>query len=168
MRVIGVSVLDELTASAVQSPRLRQHENLHQSYSDPCQRLLNAIEPSSYIPPHRHSLDPREELLVALRGLLGVIIFDDVGHIVDTRLLGTEKYGANVCAAIEVSSKDWHTVVALSEGAVLLETKAGPFNPDMPKEIAPWAPAEGVSECEEYLSTLLSRFSPFLADVAMK
>jgi cupin fold WbuC family metalloprotein len=62
MIVFGSEYLDELSGLAKVSPRLRQHRNIHTSYDDPCQRLFNAIEPESYIRPHRHAADPRDEL----------------------------------------------------------------------------------------------------------
>jgi cupin fold WbuC family metalloprotein len=73
--------LDILTQDAWRSNRQRQHKNLHQHYNDPCQRLFNAIGVTSYIRPHRHSIDPKEECLIAVRGHMALLVFDDVGHV---------------------------------------------------------------------------------------
>jgi cupin fold WbuC family metalloprotein len=77
MKIFDAQYLDDLTNQAKDSPRLRQHRNVHQSYQEASQRLFNAIEPGSYIRPHRHASDPREELLVAVRGVMALVTFDD-------------------------------------------------------------------------------------------
>lgn len=154
MKWVDAPLLDDLVMRAAQSPRLRQHFNLHSSYADPCQRLLNALWHNSYIAPHRHIADPKEETLVAVRGDLCFVAFDDDGAIIGHRQLGAG--GCNV--AIVVAPGEWHTVVALSETAVLLEVKAGPFDPLVGKEAAPWAPTEGSPEAAAYLQGLRATF----------
>ncbi|NIJ19316.1 cupin fold WbuC family metalloprotein [Sphingomonas naasensis] len=152
---ITTELLDSLLEQARQSPRLRQHHNLHASYADPCQRLLNVILAQSYIRPHRHRQDPKAETLFALSGVFKVLTFDSQGTPASVTLIGpagTEK-AVGTCA-IEVAPDEWHTAIALTESAVLLEMKAGPFNPDAPKEAAPWAPAEGSPEAQSYLDML--------------
>jgi cupin fold WbuC family metalloprotein len=133
---------------------MRQHLNIHQSYDDPCQRLFNAIGIDSYIRPHRHSLDPKTESLFAIRGLFALVLFDQHGTPREVIRFGSEAAGAMVASGVELSPGDWHTVVALSEGALLLELKAGPFNPDAAKELAPWAPQEGGDQAAQYLKAL--------------
>lgn len=154
MKLITPDFLAKLAERAKANPRLRQHQNIHQSYADPCQRLLNAIELGSYIRPHRHFSEPRDELLVAIRGLMALIIFDDDGNCSQIVRLGTEQYGSGVCPAAEVPSNVWHTVIALTTACVLLEMKAGPFDPDQPKDLASWAPEENTSEASVYLRKL--------------
>jgi cupin fold WbuC family metalloprotein len=155
MKVFDSAFFQKLNDDARKNPRGRQHRNIHNSYAEPAQRLFNAIEPLSYIRPHRHASDPREELLVAIRGKMVLLVFDDHGHITRSVLLGAESSGPAFHAAVEVSSADWHTVIALTSGSVLLEVKAGPFDPERPKDYAPWAPAESSTEASQYLNTLL-------------
>lgn len=155
MKTFSSDYLNELSKRAEMNPRLRQHHNIHQSFNESCQRLFNAIEPGSYIRPHRHATDPREEMLIAIRGLMALITFDDDGKITNMIRLGTEKFKTDVCAAAEVSSLTWHTVVALQPGCVLLEIKAGPFNPHQPKDLAAWAPTESSPDVENYLAQLV-------------
>ena len=159
MKLFSLDYLSDLTLQAKISGRLRQHRNVHQSFQDPCQRLFNAIEPGSYIRPHRHSSDPRDELLVAIRGLMVLITFDDRGTVTNVLRLGTEKYGPATFPAVEVPSDVWHTVIALESGCVLLETKAGPFDPNQPKDLAPWAPDENGPNAKQYLEKLISRIT---------
>jgi cupin fold WbuC family metalloprotein len=147
------AMLDELTKRAVASPRLRQHHNIHTSYADPCQRLLNAIEPGSYLRPYKHSVTPRSKLLVALRGQFAVVLFDDGGNVERVIPFGAGD-GVSMGAAVEVSGDCWNSVLSLAHGSVLLEVKAGPFNPDEPNEFPSWAPAAGTPETQEYVRML--------------
>lgn len=146
-------MLDELTKRAVASPRLRQHHNIHTSYADPCQRLLNAIEPGSYLRPYKHLVTPRSKLLVALRGQFAVVLFDDEGNIERVIPFGVRE-GMPMGAAVEVSGDCWNSVLSLAHGSVLLEVKAGPFNPDEPNEFPSWTPANGTPEAQEYVRVL--------------
>lgn len=156
---LSASLLADLSGEAQRSPRARQHLNIHSSYQEPCQRLLNAIGPESYIRPHRHAADPKSETLVALRGSFVVVTFEQDGAIREIIRLGTERYGADepVDVGVELSPDTWHTVIALEAGTVLLELKAGPFDPGAAKELAPWAPAEGTPAARAYFDNLRTR-----------
>lgn len=154
MQVFTSQTLDELASNAKANPRLRQHKNIHASYQDPCQRLFNAIEPGSYIRPHKHATAPRDEMLVAVRGLMALLSFNDDGEVTKVVRFGSEKYGAECAVGVELTSGTWHTVLALVPACLLLEVKAGPFDPNQPKDLAPWAPEEGSDEVGVYLQYL--------------
>lgn len=156
IKVFNPDYLNSLSAQAKLNDRLRQHNNIHQDYQENCQRLFNALEPGSYIRPHRHASDPRPELLIAIRGSMALITFDDKGSISAILHFGSQKYGSELAVGAEVLSSTWHTVVALEPSSVLLEVKAGPFNPNQPKDLAPWAPEEGSQVAESYLQHLIS------------
>ena len=149
------SFLNELVNEAKNSDRARQHKNIHESYLDPCQRLFNAIGVDSYIRPHRHLLDRKVETLIAIRGVMILVTFDDVGRVVQGIRFGC----GGLCNSIgvELSPRVWHTVMAEVDGSVLLEMKAGPFDSAKAKEFADWAPAEGTAKATVYLSELKSR-----------
>lgn len=150
MTHITRDTLDRLVERAASSPRRRQHHNLHASSAEPCQRLLNAVWPDSYIRPHRHAGYTTNECLLALRGTFALIEFLDDGEI---HLI--YPFGAGTFTTIvEVPPQRWHTVVALTAGAVLFETKSGPFNPNRAKGFAEWAPAEGEQDHQAYLEVL--------------
>lgn len=152
----SAAFIDGLVLRASFSPRGRQHYNVHSSHDEPCQRLFNAIGMDSYIRPHRHLLDPRRELLMVIRGSLAVLLFDGHGRI-DRVVCVSAQAGATVAPAavgVEVEPGEWHTVIALEPGAVLLEVKAGPFLPSAAKEFAAWAPEEGSSRSADYLVEL--------------
>jgi cupin fold WbuC family metalloprotein len=154
MKVFGAEFLKLLVAEARSSSRLRQHHNVHESYDDPSQCLLNAIEPHSYIRPHRHASDPKEERLFALRGIMALVLFNGDGEVTGIVKFGTEKYGNDLALGASVSPHQWHTVISLEEKSVLCEVKAGPFDPSQPKDLASWAPAEGTYMANDYLNRL--------------
>jgi len=159
MNIMGVKIfssnyLDTLVAEAALSPRLRKHRNIHDNYSEPCQRVFNAIEPDSYIRPHMHGLVPRVETMIAIRGLMALVLFDDDGSITDAIGFGVGTEGHDVAVGVEIPVGTWHTIIAVQPHSVLLELKAGPFDPKQPKEMAPWAPEEGSSEAQLFLQTL--------------
>lgn len=154
MRLINEAMMGELVAQAIASPRRRQHFNLHDSYEDPCQRLLNAMCDDTYIRPHRHLVDRKSETLVALTGDFGFVKFDADGHVVCAVRLAA----GSGCSAVEISPSEWHMILCLTPTAVLLEAKGGPFDPEQAKEAAPWAPAEGDPAAFDYLNALRARF----------
>jgi cupin fold WbuC family metalloprotein len=159
MKVFDTPYFESLTNQAKGGRRRRQHRNVHDSYRDPCQRLFNAIEPGSYIRPHRHAADPREELLVAIRGSMALVTFNDEGAVHGVLRLAADGYGVDAAVGAEVPANLWHTVVALEPGCVLLEVKAGPFDPNRPKDLAAWAPEEGSPEASIYLRELEAEVS---------
>jgi len=156
MRIINSRLLDEVTAAARENSRLRKNWNLHPADDFPAHRLLNAMEPASYIRPHRH-LDPlKDETFIIIRGRLGILVFDDSGGITEKLLLDAK--GDNIGA--DIPSGAFHTAVSLQEGTIFFEAKAGPYLPLTESEKAPWAPEDG-SAAEEYLHALLKEFTPF-------
>lgn len=155
MKIFASKYLTDLTGRAKKSPRLRENYNIHKSYQDPVQRLFNAIEFGSYIRPHRHLTEPREELLIAIRGYMALITFDDSGCIKKVLHLGSEKYGDKMAVGVELSPDTWHTVVALQPGCLILEIKAGPFLSCQSKDFAKWAPEEGSIDATNYLHELM-------------
>jgi cupin fold WbuC family metalloprotein len=158
MKIFSEDYLNDLTKEAQGNLRKRQHRNIHKSYEELCQRLFNAIEPSSYIRPHRHATDTRDELLIAVRGSMALVIFDEQGVVNDVILFGVNKKGNSLAVGVEVSANTWHTVISLEPASVLLEVKAGPFDPSQPKDLAPWAPDEGDLSAQQYLQLLISNF----------
>lgn len=157
IKVFSVEFLDLLVTQAKNSPRLRQHSNIHLDYADPCQRLFNSIEPDSYIRPHCHGI----ETLFGIQGLLALIVFNNDGAIerIQRFGIGSSSGTLNIAAGIEIPSDKWHTVVSLASGSILLEIKAGPFDPNMPKSLAPWAPDESASDSANHLKQLIKKIS---------
>ena len=79
MNVFYEKTLSGLNESAASNSRLRQHLNIHETFQEPCQRLFNALHVGSYIQPHRHLLDSKKELLLAIKGKFAIIEFSHIG-----------------------------------------------------------------------------------------
>jgi len=155
VRLIDGALLAEVAAEAQASPRLRKNRNFHPRDDYPGHRLLNAMEPGSYVPPHRH-LDPnKDETMVVLSGRLGLVTFDGQGTITGTAVLapGSQTLG------VDIPHGTWHSVLALCPGTVFLEAKSGPYLPLTADELAPWAPTEGQADAATYQATLAHLFA---------
>jgi cupin fold WbuC family metalloprotein len=124
MTKINQVVLDKLTDQAKASPRLRMNMDLRNGPEDKSQRMLNAIEPGSPMPIHRHKYS--SETVVCLRGRLVEEFYDDLERMC-TDAIELTPAGPNV--AINIPAGQWHTVRALESGTVLLECKDGPYEP---------------------------------------
>jgi cupin fold WbuC family metalloprotein len=159
VNVFSAEVLDDLISRAKASPRYRQHLNIHKDYHDLSQRVFNAIEPNSYIQPHRHSLTQRTETMIGVRGRVALIAFDEGGEISRVVHLDTNISDSKSASAVEILPDTWHTVVALETGSVILKIKAGPFDPSQAGEYAAWAPSEDSPEAISYLEALHRRIS---------
>ena len=127
---ITQSILDSLTAQAKASPRLRMNLDIRDSSEDTSQRMLNAIEPGSEVPIHRHQ--KTSETVVCLRGRLIEEYYDDLERIC-TEAIELSPKGPVV--ALNIPAGQWHTVRALESGTVILEVKDGPYEPLSPKDI---------------------------------
>lgn len=158
MIVLSKKLLTDLTCKADFSPRLRQSLNIHNNHQEPCQRLLNSINIGSYIQPHRHSLDQRKELLIAVRGKFALVEFFDDGQFKQFTVFSTERYSQidDSTFGVEIPPDVWHTVIALEVGSVLLEVKEGPFNSEIAKAAAIWAPEPQSVGVSGYLLSLYS------------
>jgi cupin fold WbuC family metalloprotein len=154
--LIDERLLDEICAEAAASPRRRKNRNFHRTNEQPGHRLLNAMQRDSYIPPHRH-LDPdKDETMVVVRGLMGLVLFDDEG-----RVIRREKVGAGGTAVgVDIAHGTWHTVVALANDTVFLEAKGGPYLPLSDSERSIWAPQENDVGAQAYLAGLKKLLAP--------
>jgi cupin fold WbuC family metalloprotein len=154
VKIITRQLLAQVSAAARQNPRLRTNYNLHPSDESRCHRLLNAIEPGSYIRPHRH-LDPeKDEAFILMSGRLGVVTFTDAGAVAETALLSHA--GGNLAA--DIPHGVYHTALALDPGTLFYETKAGPYRQLSKDELVAWAPEESDPQVQDYLLKLRSLF----------
>lgn len=122
--IITQQILDELTAQAKTSPRLRMNMDLRNGDGDTSQRMLNAIEPGSPLPIHRHQ--KTSETVVCLRGWLVEEYYDELERICTDRI---ELSPNGPVAAVNIPAGQWHTVRALESGTVILEMKDGSYEP---------------------------------------
>ena len=128
--LINQTLLDELTEKAKASPRLRMNYDLRNSDADQSQRMLNAIEPGSPLPIHRHQTT--SETVVCLRGRLVWEFYDELER---TCTSTAELSPGGPIVALNLPAGQWHTVRALESGSVILECKDGHFQPTGPQDI---------------------------------
>lgn len=127
---ITQTLLDKLTEEAKASPRLRMNYDLRNSENDQSQRMLNAIEPGSPLPIHRHR--KTSETVVCLRGRLVEEFYDELDRICTERI---ELSPNGPVVAVNIPAGQWHTVRALESGTVILETKDGAYEPTGDEDI---------------------------------
>lgn len=155
VRLLDGSVLDALSEEARRRPRRRANANLHASDA-PVHRLLNAIEPGSYVRPHRHLAPPKDETVVVVRGALGLVLFDGDGRVSAARLL---RAGPGAAFGVDLPAGTVHSFVALEPGTVFFEAKAGPYVAPSGDDVAPWAPAEGDPAAAAFEASLRALFA---------
>ena len=121
--VIDKNILDELSAQAKANPRLRQAMDLRNSPEDQSQRMLNALEPGTVMPIHRHQ--KTSESVVILRGKIEWIFYDNDGN--ETERVTLDANGEPRMLNVEIDR--WHSLVCLESGSVLYESKDGAYHP---------------------------------------
>ena len=123
MKLIDKSLLDTVTSGAKESNRLRMNYNFHDSLDAPCQRLLNALEPGTIVPIHRHQ--HTSETYILLRGKLRMMFYNDQKEVIEETILSPDSanYGIHIPAGV------WHAMEVLASGTVIFETKDGPYMP---------------------------------------
>lgn len=131
--VIDKELLDKVSEQAKDSPRLRMNYNFHQSLEEKCHRMLNAVEPRTVVPIHKHPT--KAESFVILRGKVRVTTHNDDGSIIEDVVLSQE--GGNY--GVDIPKNVWHKLESLESGSVIFECKEGPF---VPHEV------EGILEME--------------------
>lgn len=144
MKKLTATDLTALGRQAAQSPRLRMNSNLHTDLADPVQRLAIAMEPDTLILPHRHS--HTWEVLTALRGRFTVLVFDDVGTVIERAELGEDS------RVVEIPAGGWHAVLSRDAGAVIFEVKRGPYAPIAEADVAEWGKGRTATELNAWYS----------------
>jgi len=137
-------------------PRRRMIQPLHKNSDAPIHRMLNSLQPDSYILPHRHCRPPKPESVIVLRGTLAAIIFDDTGRITASYRLQAD----SATMGIDIEAGLFHTFLALHPDTVIFEVKPGPYEISSDKDFAPWAPPADTPAAGEYLSRLHSLMRP--------
>lgn len=120
---IDTNLLNQLSAQAKACERLRMNLDLRTSAEDNSQRMLNALEPGTILPIHRHRLST--ETVVMVRGSLKEIFYNDNGEVTDIILM----QAGGECPALQIPKGQWHTVEVLEAGTVIFEAKDGAYAP---------------------------------------
>lgn len=154
LRPIDQQAAGKAQELAAVSPRHRAIVRYH-DHAEPLQRMLNAVEPDSYVRPHRHADPAKLEIFLVLTGRALVLTFDVAGAVTS----GVELSAAGPCWGVEIPAGTWHTLLALEPGTTLYELIEGAFDPATHKDYAPWAPPEGSEEGQRFLAALRARLS---------
>ena len=156
-----ISITEKEIEKFVEAARLSERKriifNYHTYSEDTMQRMINAIEPGSYVQPHKHENPDKSEVFLILKGKLAVVIYDSLGEIEDCIMLDREKGNFGV----EVPPCTWHSIIAFESGTVVYEVKHGPYDPANDKVFASWAPAENHPQANEYLLHTLKKLNRF-------
>jgi len=135
---------NKLVSQANESPRKRSHYNLHNDLNEPVQRLCIALLKGTYVRPHHHPQANKWELMLTLRGQVCLIIFDKNAAIIEKHTLCPgESITPVSLSGVELKPNTWHTVIPLTDNAIILEVKEGPYTPTQESDFASWAPKEG-------------------------
>ncbi len=153
MKTIHNELLTETIEKAKSVKRQRMNYNFHETYESVVQRMLNAMEPGTYIQPHKHEDPDKVEVFIILKGKALVIEFDDYGNVIQHCIISE---GGNTLAS-EIAPRVWHCILPLLSGTVVYELKEGPYSPINDKNFAKWAPKEGDDNCEQYIRELLQK-----------
>lgn len=147
---ISTAALGDLSREAKRAPRLRAHLNVHPTLDDPVQRLFIALEPGTYIRPHRHPEPNKWELFVLIEGAVDALTFGDDGTLRERIRMG-RKDGSR---AVEIPPGTWHSYVCFEPGTVVLEIKEGPYVATTEEDYAPWSPQGDADSAARYLDRL--------------
>ena len=123
MKIIDKELLDDVSRQAKQSDRLRKNYNFHESLEDKCHRMLNAVEPGTLVPIHRHPT--KDESFVILRGKVRSTTYNDDGSVIESVVLCHE----NGVYGVDIPKNVWHILEAMEPDSVIFECKEGPFVP---------------------------------------
>lgn len=123
MEIIDNNLLESVSAAAKSSERLRMNHNFHDALNAPCQCMLNALEPGTSVPIHRHK--HTAETYVLLRGELKMLFYNDEKEIIEEEILDLScgHYGVHIPAGV------WHSMEVIESGTIIFETKDGPYTP---------------------------------------
>lgn len=154
--VADAALLAQKARDAAVNPRKREIHRFHTDNAATLHRMINTLQPGSYVRPHRHLDPPKDESFVLLTGRMGFICFQDDGT-----------FGPEDCAvldrntgvlALDAPAGGWHAILALAPDTALFEVKPGPYSRLSDKDFAPFAPAENDAAASAYLQAVEDRF----------
>jgi len=158
---IDRSLIERGIRAAAASPRGRMIVPLHKTHADTLHRMLNVVQPGSYIRPHRHVDPPKAESLVVLAGAAVYVVFAEDGGLLDVRPLSPEGI-----VGMDLEPGVIHSFYATEPDTVVFEAKPGPYTADGDKSFMEWAPAEDDDASAAYLAELTRRCEAHLERVA--
>lgn len=152
---LTLTMVSQLLSQSRESPRKRMIQRLQKGPDAGVHKMFNALQPGTYIPPHRHMEPAKTETIIVMSGALLYVEFEADGTVKNQLLVqpGTEVFGIDILPHI------YHTFVALKPDTLMFEVKDGPYGKSTDKDFPDWAPAEGSVEAEPYLLELIKELA---------
>lgn len=151
--ILDKAILQQAILASRAHPRRRVMQPIQRSEQALVQRLLNIMQPGSYVQPHKHPRPQAVELIQPIQGSIRAFIFDDKGSVTRSVCL---KAGSIPCL-LDIEPNVWHTFCALEPDTVVLEVKGGPYDASRDKIFADWAPSEQQPGAPSFLNALLAK-----------
>ena len=151
--VMSEALMSEAVSKSQESPRKRIILPFHKDHDASLHRMMNVMQPGTYIRPHRHSNPPKAESIILVRGGLWFVTFTEHGDLDGSWLLqpGLGDFGVDIMPGV------FHSFLVTEPDTVIFEVKPGPYVKASDKDFASWAPHEGDSEVEAYQQNLLTQ-----------
>ncbi|MDX1640876.1 MAG: WbuC family cupin fold metalloprotein [Balneolaceae bacterium] len=144
---------DEMIKKGIKASRQSERKRIilpiHRKQNAEVQRMINFLQPGTYIRPHKHPLEHATESLVLIKGSIRFYTFDDEGNVLTVHEVNSNP----TPGVLDIEPGVWHSFLVLEENTLLFECKKGPYNPDTDKVFASWSPEES-SEAAEWMKTL--------------
>ena len=142
-------LIEKGIAASRKSERRRMILPIHRKQEAEVQRLVNFLQPGTYVRPHCHPSDHATESIVLLQGAIRFFTFDDAGNRVSEQLLKAQP----MPGVVDIEPKVWHSFLVLEPDTILFECKKGPYNAETDKQFADWAPEEGDPKAEQWMKS---------------
>jgi len=144
--------IEEGLKASRQSPRKRMILPIHRKQNAEVQRLINFLQPGTYVRPHKHPMDHATESIVILKGSIRFFTLDDDGAVLTDQILKSEP----IPAVIDIEPNIWHTFIVLGQNTILFECKKGPYDAETDKVFAKWSSKESESNALQKLKKHLN------------
>ncbi|MEX0663011.1 MAG: WbuC family cupin fold metalloprotein [Balneolaceae bacterium] len=147
---LSIEMIEEGLEASRERERKRIILPIHRKQEAEVQRLVNFLQPGTYIRPHKHPLDHATESIVLLKGSIRFFTFDDDGEVLTDQIISSSP----IPGVLDMEPNVWHSFLVLEEDTILFECKKGPYNAETDKEFAEWAPSERHQTVENWLNKL--------------
>lgn len=145
---------DEMIEKGLQASRESERKRIilpiHRKQEAEVQRMINFLQPGTYIRPHKHPLPHASESLVLINGSIRFYTFDENGVILSENKIGSKP----VSGVLDIEPQVWHSFIVLEEDTILFECKKGPYNAQTDKIFADWSPEEGSADVQNWIESL--------------
>lgn len=145
---LSEQVIEKGVKASRESDRKRIILPIHRKQEAEVQRMINFLQPGTYIRPHKHPLNHASESLVLIRGCIRFFTFDEDG----TVLSDNEIQSKPLPGLVDIEPRIWHSFIVLEEDTILFECKKGPYDAERDKIFAEWSPEEGSDHVVEWMN----------------